>query len=42
MESGHGGATIQIDAMIIANHRAANLEDMFSYRDIGRTISPPA
>ena len=42
MESGHDGAKIPIDAVIIANHRAPNLGDMFSYRDIGRTTSPPA
>jgi hypothetical protein len=42
MESGHDGAMIPIDAMIIANHRAPNLGDMFSYRDIGRKINPPA
>ena len=42
MESGHNGATISLDALIIENHRALNLGDMFSYRDIGRKISPPA
>ena len=42
MESGHDGAKIPIDAMIIANHRVPNLEDMFSYRDIVRKNSPLA
>ena len=42
MESGHDGAKIPIDAMIITNHRAPNLGDMFSYRDIGRKSSPQA
>ena len=42
MESGHDGAKIPIDAMIIANHRAPNLGDILSYRDIGRKTSPPA
>ena len=42
MKSGHDGATIPIDAMIIVNHRAPNIGDMFSYRDIGRKIGPPA
>ena len=34
MESRHGGTTIPIDEMIIANLRAPNLGDMFSYSDI--------
>ena len=42
IESGHNSAKIPIDAMIIANHRAPNLGDMFSYRDIRRKTSPPA
>ena len=42
MESRYDGATIPIDAMVIANHRAPNLGDMLSYRDIGRKISPLA
>jgi hypothetical protein len=39
MDSGHGGATIPIDTMIIANHRAPNVGDMFSYRDIGEKLN---
>ena len=31
MDSGYNGARISIDVMIIANHRASNLGDMFSY-----------
>ena len=42
MESRHDGAKIPIDAMIIANHRAPNLGDTFSYRDIGTQISWPS
>ena len=42
MESGHDGATIPLDALIIANHRALILGDRFSYRDIERKSSPPA
>jgi hypothetical protein len=42
MDSGHDGATIPIDAKIIANHRAPHLGDMFSYRDIGRKLNPRA
>ena len=42
MNSRHDGANIPIDAMIIANHRAPNLGDIFSYRDTGRESSPPA
>ena len=32
---------VPIDAMIIAYHRAKNLGDIFSYRDISRKIRPP-
>jgi len=32
---------IPIDAMIIANHRAPNLGELFSYRDISKRNGPP-
>ena len=35
------GEKIPIDAMIIAYHRAKNLGDIFSYRDISRKTRPP-
>ena len=35
------GYNIPIDAMIIANHRAPNLGDKFSYRDISKRTGPP-
>ena len=38
----NGGFTIPIEAMIIANHRARNLGDIFSYRDISKRDGPPA
>ena len=31
-----GDAAIPIDAMVIANHRAKNLGDILSYRDISK------
>ena len=37
----YGGATIPIDAMVIANHRAKNLGDILSYRDISKRDGPP-
>ena len=40
IESGTGWK-IPIDAMIIASHRAPNLGDMFSYRDISTRPGPP-
>ena len=36
------GELVPIDAMIIANHRAKNLGDMLSYRDISNRNWPPA
>ena len=36
------GELVPIDAMIIANHRAKNLGDMLSYRDISNRNGPPA
>ena len=36
------GHKIPIKAMIIANHRAPNLGDKFSYRDISKRNGPPA
>ena len=36
------GELVPIDAMIIANHRAKNLGDMLSYRDILNRNGPPA
>ena len=38
---GSFGHNIPIDAMIIANHRAPNLGDTFSYRDISKRKGPP-
>ena len=38
----NGGFTIPIEAMVIANHRARNLGDIFSYRDISKRDGPPA
>ena len=35
------GHDIPIDAMIIANHRAPNLGDTFTYRDISKRKGPP-
>ena len=37
-----GDATVPIDAMVTANHRAFNLGDMLSYRDISKRHGPPA
>ena len=34
------GAKVSVDAMIIANHRAKNLEDLFSIRNIKKTAPP--
>ena len=36
------GNLLLINAMIIANHRAKNLGDMLSYRDISNRNGPPA
>ena len=36
------GELVPIDAIIIANHRAKNLGDMLSYRDISNRNGPPA
>lgn len=36
-----GGFKVPIDAMTIANHRAPNLGDKFSYRDISKRKGPP-
>ena len=41
MDNGFG-AEIPIDSLIIANHRAKNLGDLFSYRDIAKQNGPPA
>ena len=38
---GSFGYNLPIDAMIIANHRAPNLGDTFSYRDISKRKGPP-
>ena len=35
------GFKVPIDAMTIANHRAPNLGDKFSYRDISKRKGPP-
>ena len=35
------GSPIPIDAMVIANHRARNIGDIFSYRDISKHVGPP-
>ena len=35
------GSQIPIDAMVIANHRARNIGDIFSYRDISKHVGPP-
>ena len=35
------GSLIPIDAMVIANHRARNIGDIFSYRDISKHVGPP-
>ena len=40
MDNGSGW-DIPIDSMIIANHRAKNLGDLFSYRDIAKQKGPP-
>ena len=37
-----GSENVPIDAMIIAYHRAKNLGDIFSYRDISKKHGPPA
>ena len=37
-----GGVPIPIEAMVIANHRAKNLGDIFSYRDNSKRDGPPA
>ena len=34
-------AKVPVDAMIIANHRAKNLEDLFSIRNIEKKSGPP-
>ena len=39
--AGLGGETVPIDALTIAYHRAPNLGDKFSYRDISKRIGPP-
>ena len=35
------GAKVPVDAMIIANHRAKNLGDLFSIRNIEKKPGPP-
>ena len=37
-----GGFNVPIDALVIANHRARNLGDILSYRDISKRDGPPA
>ena len=38
---GTRGAKVPVDAMIIANHRAKNLGDLFSIRNIEKKPGPP-
>ena len=40
VENGNGWK-IPIDSLIIANHRAKNLGDLFTYRDISKKHGPP-
>ena len=35
------GAKVPVDTMIIANHRAKNLGDLFSIRNIDKRPAPP-
>ena len=37
---GHGGP-VPVDAMIVANHRSLNLENLLSYRRISERNGPP-
>ena len=40
--SGNFGAKVPVDAMITANHRAKNLGDLFSIRNIEMKPAPPS